>query len=108
MCAIYALCAGAAAHRHYNSKKSKSRSGTVNDNKTVYISLEALAFSAVSTSSDSFIIKIKNNTGHHYNSFFVYCRELAPGTVSLTGDRAQGDDSKHDSHNDSNLTHVPF
>ena len=33
-----------------------------------------------------------------YNSFLVYCRELAPGTVSLTGDRAQGDDSKHDSH----------
>ena len=33
-----------------------------------------------------------------YNSFHVYCRELAPGTVSLTGDRAQGDDSKHDSH----------
>ena len=28
----------------------------------------------------------------------VYCRELAPSTVSLTGDRAQGDDSKHDSH----------
>ena len=25
----------------------------------------------------------------------VYCRELAPGTVSLTGDRAQVDDSKH-------------
>ena len=25
----------------------------------------------------------------------IYCRELAPGTVSLTGDRAQGDDSKH-------------
>ena len=24
----------------------------------------------------------------------VYCRELAPSTVSLTGDRAQGDDSK--------------
>ena len=23
---------------------------------------------------------------------------MAPGTVSLTGDRAQGDDSKHDSH----------
>ena len=35
---------------------------------------------------------------HSYNSFLVYCRELAPGTVSLTGDRAQGDDSKHDSH----------
>ena len=30
--------------------------------------------------------------------FIVYCRELAPGTVSLTGDRAQGVDSKHDSH----------
>ena len=35
---------------------------------------------------------------HKYNPFNVYCRELAPGTVSLTGDRAQGDDSKHDSH----------
>ena len=23
-----------------------------------------------------------------YNSFLVYCRELAPGTISLTGDRA--------------------
>ena len=33
-----------------------------------------------------------------YNPFLVYCRELAPGTVSLTGDRAQGDDSKHDLH----------
>ena len=31
-------------------------------------------------------------------SFLVYCRELASGTVSLTGDRTQGDDSKHDSH----------
>ena len=28
-----------------------------------------------------------------YNAFNVYRRELAPGTVSLTGDRAQGDDS---------------
>ena len=34
----------------------------------------------------------------HYNPFLVYFRELAPGTVSLTGDWAQGDDSKHDSH----------
>ena len=34
----------------------------------------------------------------YYNPFLVYCRELAPGTVSLTDDRAQGDDSKHDSH----------
>ena len=33
-----------------------------------------------------------------YNSILVYCRELAPGTVRFTGDRAQGDDSKHDSH----------
>ena len=32
---------------------------------------------------------------HQYNAFNVYCRELAPGTVSLTGYRAQGDDSKH-------------
>ena len=30
-----------------------------------------------------------------YNAFNVYRRELAPGTISLTGDRAQGDDSKH-------------
>ena len=33
-----------------------------------------------------------------YDSFLVYCRELAPGTVGLTGDQAQGDDSKHDLH----------
>ena len=30
----------------------------------------------------------------HYNTSFVYCRELAPGTVSLTGGWARGDDSK--------------
>ena len=30
-----------------------------------------------------------------YNAVNVSCRELAPGTVSLTGDRAQGDDNKH-------------
>ena len=34
-------------------------------------------------------------TDTKYNAFNVYCRELAPGTVSLTGDRAQGDDGKH-------------
>ena len=28
---------------------------------------------------------------------FLYT-ELAPGTIRFTGDRAQGDDSKHDSH----------
>ena len=30
-----------------------------------------------------------------YNAFNVYRHELAPGTVSLTCNRAQGDDSKH-------------
>ena len=30
-----------------------------------------------------------------YNAFNVDCRELAPGTVCLTGYRAQGDDSKY-------------
>ena len=38
-----------------------------------------------------------------YDSFLVYRRELAPGTVSLTGDRAKGDDSKHDSHYTGNI-----
>ena len=33
-----------------------------------------------------------------YDSFLVYCHELAPCIISLTGDRAQGEDSKHDSH----------
>ena len=42
-------------------------------------------------------------TTYHYNPFPVYCRELAPGTVSLTCDRAQGDDSKHDSHYTCNI-----
>ena len=36
-----------------------------------------------------------SKTNGYYNAFNVYRRELAPGTVSLTGDRAQGDDSKH-------------
>ena len=40
----------------------------------------------------------RSNTTNRYNAFNVYCRELAPGTVSLTGDRAQGDDSKHWQH----------
>ena len=47
------------------------------------------------------IIKVNNYFGVwniQYNPFLVYYRELASGTVSLTGDRAQGDDSKHDSH----------
>ena len=45
-----------------------------------------------------FIVKNTYRDGWCYNSFLVYCRELASGTVSLTGDRAQGDDSNHDSH----------
>ena len=40
-----------------------------------------------------------NNLGlcirvHEYNTTFVYCRELAPGIISLTGGWARGDDSK--------------
>ena len=42
----------------------------------------------------SFIMAI-TSVYTHYNAFNVYRRELAPGTVSLTGDRAQGDDRKH-------------
>ena len=32
------------------------------------------------------------------NTSFVYCREFALGTVSLTGDWARGDDSKRNSY----------
>ena len=42
-----------------------------------------------------FVYHLFANTRRLYNAFNVYCRELAPGTVSLTGDRATGDDSKH-------------
>ena len=38
-------------------------------------------------------------SGSYYNAFNVYCCELAPGTVSLTGHRAQGDDSNHCAYN---------
>ena len=44
------------------------------------------------------VIKTITCSHKRYNPFLVYCRELAPGTVSLTCERAQGDDSKHDSH----------
>ena len=40
-----------------------------------------------------FVVRVELN--YDYNAFNVFRRELAPGTVSLTGDRAQGDDSKH-------------
>ena len=48
----------------------------------------------------AFLFKTSQTANHyyktcHYNAFNVYRRELAPVTVSLTGDRAQGDDSKH-------------
>ena len=47
----------------------------------------------------AFIVNIQTlNSVLRYNPFLVYCRELALGTVSLTGDRAQGDDNQHDSH----------
>ena len=42
---------------------------------------------------------------YHYNAFNVYRRELSPGTVSLTGDRAQGDDSKHWAYSTHTLDH---
>ena len=48
--------------------------------------------------NDVYLYKVPNTNVPGYNPFLVYCRELAPGTISLTGDRAQGDDSKHDSH----------
>ena len=50
------------------------------------------------TSLWTYLLYSKDSIDSHYNSFRVYCRELAPGTVSLTADRAQGDDCKHDSH----------
>ena len=33
-----------------------------------------------------------------YNTSCAYCREMAPGTVSLTGDWFRGDDSKQNSN----------
>ena len=44
------------------------------------------------------------NSTANYNAFNVYCRELALGTVSLTGDRAQDDDSKHWAYSTINLS----
>ena len=35
---------------------------------------------------------------------FVYCRELAPGTISLTGDWVRGDDSKQTSYYNHTVT----
>ena len=36
---------------------------------------------------------------HVYNTRFVYCRELAPGTISLTGGWVRDDDSKQYGYN---------
>ena len=46
-------------------------------------------------SIDARVTCLFSNMSYFYNALNVYRRELAPGTVSLTGDRAQGDDSKH-------------
>ena len=43
----------------------------------------------------TYLNEINDNSPIAFNAFNVYRRELAPSTVSLTGDRAQGDDSKH-------------
>ena len=48
---------------------------------------------AKSNFSSVYLTNLQGST--YYNAFNVYRRELAPGIVSLTGDRAQGDDSKH-------------
>ena len=40
----------------------------------------------------------------HYNTRFAYCSELAPATISLTGDCVRGGDSKRDSYHNSNLS----
>ena len=60
----------------------------------IFISGRGSAISSAKEGKSDFIYHLVKS----YNPFLVYCRELAPGTVSLTGDRAQGDDSKHDSH----------
>ena len=52
-------------------------------NKTYFFNIVHLLFNC------------KNWYFTQYYAFNVYRRELAPGTVSLTADRAQGDDSKH-------------
>ena len=52
-------------------------------------------FFSIKNYSDILLKNINFIYSFRYNAFNVYRRELAPGTVSLTGDRAQGDDSKH-------------
>ena len=70
--------------------------------KNIYILVVVHTLSLICTIISP-IIKCCLPLKRWYNSFLVYCRELAPGTVSLTGDWAQGNDNKHDSH--SNTLH---
>ena len=58
----------------------------------LYVLSSVVTFTVLLTFKFSFSYILNNSK---YNAFNVYLRELAPGTVSLTGDRAQGDDSKH-------------
>ena len=41
-----------------------------------------------------YVILLWHSLSLPYN-YFVYCRELAPSTVSLTSNRVRGDSSKH-------------
>ena len=63
----------------------------------VYISLYYILKHKISKRNNIYVCDGKHRP-KLYNPFLVYCRELGPGTVSFTGDRAQGDDNKHDSH----------
>ena len=65
---------------------------TVKAATLIFISGRGSAISSAKQGKSGSIFNLVKN----YNPFLVYCRELAPSTVSLTGDRAQGDDSKHD------------
>ena len=67
---------------------------TVKATTLIFIPVRGSAISSAKEGKSGSIYNLVKN----YNPFLVYCRELAPGTVSLTRDRAQGDDSKHDSH----------
>ena len=46
----------------------------------------------------TFMNIMENDICLEYNTRFVYCRELTPGTVSLTGDWVRGDDIKLNSY----------
>ena len=48
----------------------------------------------ITTSIHSLTLSTHLFDHNRYNLLYVYCHELAPSTISLTGDRAQGDDSK--------------